>query len=44
MMLNLVMESNPSRRLYESVGFKEVGRVPNAIGEEDAVIYWRALP
>jgi hypothetical protein len=44
MMFNLVMESNPSRQLYESVGFKQVGRVPNAIGHQDAIIYWRALP
>jgi L-amino acid N-acyltransferase YncA len=43
MMFNLVMESNPSRKLYEQVGFVTVGRVPQAIGAEDAHIYWRAL-
>jgi len=43
MMFNLVFESNPSRRLYESEGFEIVGRVPKARGDEDGLIYWRAL-
>lgn len=43
MMFNLVFEDNPSRRLYESVGFQAVGRIPHARGEEAAIIYWRAL-
>jgi len=30
MMFNLVFETNPSRRLYESVGFQAVGRIPDA--------------
>jgi ribosomal protein S18 acetylase RimI-like enzyme len=43
MMFNLVVESNPSRRLYEDLGFVEVGRVPEAIKGEDAIVYWRKL-
>ncbi len=43
MMFNLVFESNPSRRLYEAAGFRVVGRVPQARGAEDALIYWRRL-
>ena len=43
MMFNLVMESNPSRRLYERLGFEAVGRVPEAVGGEDAIVYWRRL-
>jgi L-amino acid N-acyltransferase YncA len=43
MMFNLVVESNPSRALYEQLGFEVVGRVPRAIDGEDAVAYWRAL-
>ena len=43
MMFNLVMETNPSRKLYEQIGFVAVGRVPRAIGVEDAYIYWRSL-
>jgi GNAT superfamily N-acetyltransferase len=40
---NLVFASNPARALYESVGFREIGRVPSAVDGEDAVIYWRSL-
>ena len=40
---NLVFASNPARRLYEELGWPEVGRVPDAVGGEDAVIYWRAV-
>ena len=43
MMFNLVFESNPARRLYEQLGFEVVGRVPDAIGGEHAVVYWRRL-
>lgn len=44
MMFNLVFASNPSRALYESVGFTVIGRIPDARQDEDAFIYWRALP
>ena len=40
---NLVFESNPARRLYEEMGFVVIGRVPRALEDEDALIYWRAL-
>lgn len=40
---NLVFASNPARRLYERMGFEAVGRVPEAVDGEDAVIYWRRL-
>jgi GNAT superfamily N-acetyltransferase len=40
---NLVFASNPARALYEDVGFQEIGRVPQAVDGEDAVIYWRSL-
>jgi GNAT superfamily N-acetyltransferase len=40
---NLVFESNPARRLYEELGWLEIGRVPRAVDGEDAVIYWRAV-
>jgi L-amino acid N-acyltransferase YncA len=43
MMFNLVIESNPSRRLYEGLGFEVVGRVPEAIKGQDALVYWRRL-
>jgi GNAT superfamily N-acetyltransferase len=43
LMFNLVFESNPARGLYEQLGFEAVGRVPEAIDGEDAVIYWRKL-
>lgn len=43
MQFNLVFESNPARRLYERLGFEAVGRVPEAIEGEDALIYWRKL-
>jgi GNAT superfamily N-acetyltransferase len=42
-MFNLVFESNPARRLYERLGFEAVGRVPQAVPGEDAVIYWRRI-
>ncbi|HVC14394.1 MAG TPA: GNAT family N-acetyltransferase [Acidimicrobiales bacterium] len=40
-MFNLVFESNPARPLYERLGWREIGRVPRAVDEEAAVIYWR---
>jgi GNAT superfamily N-acetyltransferase len=43
MMFNLVQEKNPSRKLYEQLGFEVVGRVPEAVGGEDALVYWRRL-
>jgi ribosomal protein S18 acetylase RimI-like enzyme len=43
LMFNLVFESNPARRLYERLGFEPVGRVPEAVGGEDAIVYWRRV-
>lgn len=43
MIFNLVFQSNPARRLYESLGFAVVGRVPSAVDDEDALVYWRRL-
>lgn len=43
MMFNLVQQNNPSRRLYERAGFKIIGTIPNAHGDEAALIYWRSL-
>lgn len=43
MQFNLVFSSNPARRLYERLGFEQVGRVPEAIEGQDALIYWRRL-
>ena len=40
---NLVFESNPARRLYEELGWREIGRVPDAVDGEAAIIYWRAV-
>lgn len=40
---NLVFESNPARRLYEELGFRQIGRIPRAVDGEDALIYWRSL-
>lgn len=36
-------EDNPSRRLYESVGFQVIGAIPSVHGDEGALIYWRDL-
>jgi ribosomal protein S18 acetylase RimI-like enzyme len=44
MQFNLVFASNPARRLYERLGFQVIGRIPEAVDGEDAVIYWRRLP
>jgi ribosomal protein S18 acetylase RimI-like enzyme len=43
LLFNLVFESNPARRLYESFGFTVVGRIPSAVDGEDALVYWRQL-
>lgn len=43
MMFNLVLESNPSRHLYEAAGFTVVGRIPEARDTEPGLIYWRRL-
>jgi ribosomal protein S18 acetylase RimI-like enzyme len=43
MMFNLVQERNPSRKLYEQLGFEVVGRVPEAVAGEDALVYWRRI-
>lgn len=43
MQFNLVVASNPARRMYRELGFREIGVVPAAVDGEDAVIYWRSL-
>jgi L-amino acid N-acyltransferase YncA len=43
MMFNLVLERNPSRFLYENLGFEVIGRIPDAKQGEDGLIYWRSL-
>jgi hypothetical protein len=43
MMFNLVLESNPSRGIYESFGFEVIGRIPEAKADEAGLIYWRSL-
>jgi GNAT superfamily N-acetyltransferase len=43
LMFNMVFASNPARRLYERLGFEAVGRVPEAVAGEDAIVYWRRL-
>jgi GNAT superfamily N-acetyltransferase len=40
---NLVFESNPARRLYEELGWQQIGRVPDAVEGEAAIIYWRRV-
>jgi GNAT superfamily N-acetyltransferase len=40
---NLVFASNPARTMYEELGWREIGRVPEAVAGEDAVIYWRKV-
>jgi len=40
---NLVFASNPARRLYEELGWRVIGRVPDAVDGEDALIYWRRV-
>ena len=43
MQFNLVFESNPARALYERLGFEAVGRIPDAIDGEAAIVYWRRI-
>ncbi|MGH9016906.1 MAG: GNAT family N-acetyltransferase [Acidimicrobiales bacterium] len=40
---NLVFASNPARALYEELGWKVIGRVPEAVDGEEALIYWRRV-
>ena len=40
---NLVFVSNPARALYEDLGWAEIGRIPDAVGGEEAIIYWRRV-
>ena len=40
---NLVFASNPARALYEELGWREIGRVPDAIDGDDGIIYWRRV-
>ena len=40
---NLVYASNPARALYEELGWREIGRIPRAAENDDAVIYWRSV-
>lgn len=42
-MFNLVFAANPARRLYEELGWREIGRIPEAVGGDDALIYWRSV-
>jgi GNAT superfamily N-acetyltransferase len=43
MQFNLVFASNPARRMYRELGFREIGVIPAAVEGEDAVICWRSL-
>jgi GNAT superfamily N-acetyltransferase len=43
MQFNLVFETNSARTMYARLGFAEVGRIPRAVDDEDAIIYWRSL-
>jgi ribosomal protein S18 acetylase RimI-like enzyme len=40
---NFVFESNPARAMYERLGFRAVGCVPNVIGTQAVYIYHRQL-
>lgn len=42
---NFVFADNPARPLYERLGWRVVGQVPDAVGPgRDALIFWRAVP
>ncbi len=43
MLFTLVLDSNPSRRLWVSLGFAEIGCIPNAVDGQSAYMYWRSL-
>ena len=40
---NLVFASNPARSLYEELGWRKIGQIPEAVEGEDAIIYWRSV-
>jgi GNAT superfamily N-acetyltransferase len=40
---NLVYASNPARRMYEELGWRQIGRIPCAAGDDDAIVYWREV-
>jgi hypothetical protein len=46
---NFVFESNRARPMYEQLGWREIGRIPDAVpgpeghARQDALIYWRAV-
>ena len=40
---NFVFERNPARSLYEALGWEVVGRIPHALPDQDALVYWRAV-
>jgi GNAT superfamily N-acetyltransferase len=40
---NLVFATNPARALYEELGWRAIGILPEAVEGEDAVIYWRRV-
>jgi GNAT superfamily N-acetyltransferase len=45
---NFVFETNPARSMYEEFGWREIGRVPDAVphpggGRQAALIYWRSV-
>jgi GNAT superfamily N-acetyltransferase len=40
---NLVFAGNPARSLYEELGWQAIGRLPDAVDGEDAIIYWRRV-
>jgi GNAT superfamily N-acetyltransferase len=42
---NFVFADNPARSLYEELGWRVVGEVPDGIAAgRDAIIFWRAVP
>jgi GNAT superfamily N-acetyltransferase len=40
---NLVFAANKARSLYEELGWVAIGRIPDAIPGDDAIIYWRRV-
>jgi len=43
MQYNFVFADNPARHLYERLGFRVVGEVPEVIDGKPVYIYWRKL-
>jgi GNAT superfamily N-acetyltransferase len=41
---NFVFADNPARAMYEEMGWRIIGRIPNAVPPNDALIYWREVP